>query len=326
MKKFILKSLPFILIFSIIRVVPNVILTNFIFFRFWEYAHIDQEPPTLPRFTPNLNVTILEEGDINHGQTCSVAKSINWFTDKYGLRNQNNIRSSEYIFVGCSNVLGSNCEYLNTFSGIISENHKVYNIAPDYNLNFFQKIYCDEKPEKIKHIFLVQVARYFTYKDQFKYSKVPFDNEINGRYYNIVQRIKGNYFGNKIQSLFSIANLFSTDCNGQPHYYETLPETKFVSNNVKELYNRLEFFKIPTTIIVIPDKEFYRQEDTINKQVYFQIINDLNSFKMSTVNISSLFDQQCYFHGDGHINERGHKIIAKIINDRINSLKLHHTK
>jgi hypothetical protein len=278
----------------------------------------------LPRFAPNINVTIFEEGDLNHGQTCSHKKPINWFTDQYGFRNENNIKNSEYIFVGCSNVLGSNCNYLKTFSGLMNENYKIFNVAPDYNLNFFHRIYCEEKPKKIKHIFLVQVARYFTHENQFKYSKVPYDNTINQNNL-IIERVKGNYFGNKIKSIITSASKQNSQCKESFHYYGSSPETEFISNNIKTLKKRLSFFKIPTTVIVIPDKEFYRPNDTVNRCVYFNIIKKLHAVQLSTINISSSFNEQCYFHGDGHINEKGHQIIAKFINEVITSSKLNQT-
>ena len=317
MKKFVIKSLFFVVLFAFVRIYPNIWCDDFIFFRFWEREGIDQASPLLPRFCPNVNIKIIEEGDQNHGLDCSQKKHIHWFTDKYGFRNTNNITNADYLFVGCSNVLGSNCDYSYTFSGILNTEYNTYQIAPDYTLNFFQSLFNREKPQKIKHLFLVQVARYFSHENQFKLINIPFDSSI-GLDHMRIQRIKGNYFGNKMKSFVSNK---SKICKELYHYYGTAPEIKFLGSNVKTLKERLSFFKIPTTIIVIPDKEFYRKNDTLNKIVYQKIIEELQLKKLPFVRLDSLFSEQCYFHGDGHINETGHAIISNIIRDIIISTK-----
>lgn len=322
MKVFIFKSSIYLLFFAFIRILPNIIFDNYIFFRFWEYAHVNQETPKLPRFAPNLNTSIIEEGDLNHGLNCSEPKTIYWFTDKYGFRNKKNIKQADYLFVGCSNVLGSNCNYINTFSGILNKKFNVYQIAPDYNLNFFQKIFREEKPEKLKHIYVVQVARYFTHENQFAYEEINFDKSINLNSLYI-ERIKRNYFGNKIISQFKKSN--SHKCEEEFHYYGTNPKTEFIERNISNLKSRLILFNVPYTIIVIPDKEFYRKDDTLNKEAYYKIINELKKSKMPFIEIASHFDKYCYFHGDGHINENAHKKIALFIEREINSSKSNQT-
>ena len=318
MKVFIFKSSIFLFVFAFFRIMPNIIFDDYIFFRFWEYANVNQEPPKLPRFAPNLNTSILEEGDLNHGLNCSEPKIIKWFTDKYGFRNKKNIKQADYLFVGCSYVLGSNCDYSNTFSGILNEKFNVYQIAPDYNLNFFQKIFREEKPEKLKHIYLVQVARYFSFENQFEYEEIKFDKRVN---FNslYIDRVKENYFGNKVISQLKKSN--SHKCDEDFHYYGSKPKIEYIQSNISELKNRLLVFNIPYTIVVIPDKEFYRNDDTVNKDVYNKIINELKKSKMPFIEIASHFDKYSYFHGDGHINESGHKIIALFIEREITSSK-----
>jgi len=322
MKYFIIKSIIFVSIFSFVRIIPNIVLGDFLFFRFWEKESVNQDPPKLPRFTPNVSVTMLEEGDLNHGLPCSSKKSIHSFTDKYGLRNINQISNSDFLIVGCSNTYGVYCDYPKTFSGLLNKHYRVYNISPDYKLNFLQKIYTSEKPKHIEQIFMVQVARCFTEEEQFKYSEVPFDSSIN-RYTSILERIKGNYFGNKIKiSINTIFSQNSLKCDKSYHYIGISPNIKFISKNIKTLKERLTYFNKPVTIIVIPDKEFYMKGDTINKIVYTQILNNLRKNQLQFVDISHMFNEGYYFHGDSHINELGHEKIYKIISDIITSSKL----
>ncbi len=315
MKSFLFNSLPFILLFLIIRIVPNLVLDDFFYFRFWEKEIVNQTEDNLPFFTPNLDYRLVEEGDLNHGMDCSVKKTNHWFTDNYGLRNRDHIKNSDFIITGCSNALGSNCDYKSTFSGILSNKYSLYNISPDRHLNKYQAIFCREKPENIKRIFLVQVARYFTEKDQFQSQESVYRAGFN-HLSKKIKRVAENHFGNKILSIFK-----KKKCQTEMHYYDTQPEIGNISHNIKTLTNRLvSIANIPVTIVVIPDKEFYRKGDTKNQAVYFEVLKNLALNGLDFIDVSDSLSTECYFHGDGHINEKGHGILAKNIEIQISSM------
>lgn len=313
MKRFLFKLIVFISIFLLIRTIPNVICEDFIYFRFWERYGTDQTKIKIPFFLPNLDQTISEEGDLNHGMNCSTKKNNHWFTDKYGLRNKISIKKSNYIIVGCSNTLGSFCDYKNTFSGILSTKYAIYNISPDYSLNIFKTVYKIEKPKKIKQIFLVLVSRYFTYKDIFKQLEMQFDKSYdkNNLY---VERIRRNDFAYKMMS-FTQRN---RKCKGKDHYYGYKTNTTYVENNINTLKERFAFVKnIQLNVIVIPEKECYSNNDITNKKTFIKIIKTLKTKHFNVINISNELTDKHYFHGDSHINEKGHLLIATKIDSTI---------
>jgi hypothetical protein len=320
MKKFLLKiSLYLLVFFSIHFIVPK----SWIYFRFWEkecYYIQKLNVLPLPVFTSNLDYYSNDYGDFNHNYTCRTSKKIHWFTDKYGLRNKINIKDADYLLSGCSNTFGSNTDFKNTFAGILNKKIKIYNCAPDYSLTYIHYLYYKEKPNHIKEIFYVQMSRIFYNKNGFDKCKIELIK------YPVIKRsfdyIYDNHTGNKLKKIIEEP---IQKCNISTHSYDDIYginiDTLNTSKNISLLKKKIKYFNnqgIKFSVLVIPDKDiFLKGKGAENAFINYRcVIKEMIKNKINFIDLYPSFKNdgiQNYFHGDSHINEKGHKLISKLI-------------
>ncbi len=310
-------SALFVLLFCSIQFIPD----SFIYFRFWERESLlknDETDLVMPQFTPNLDYFSMDEGDQNHDMSCAIKKPIHWFTDQYGFRNKIRLQNANIVFAGCSNTQGCNTSYENTFTGILNiDSNNIYNCAPDYTLDYLSQLFDLEKPQHIQQIFIVQVARYFTYKDAYKAKPIK-RIEYNAWEQKLVH-INENHAGRKLKKYMTG---FLKSCDGKPHFYGTKPDTTWVHDNINDLKKKIDFFTqkgIKVSIIIIPDKESFSDQMNLsqlnlaNYQCIYRTLLNAKIYVIDILPIFSIAKLNNYAHGDGHINENGHQLIANFI-------------
>jgi hypothetical protein len=74
---------------------------------------------------------------------------------------------------------------------------------------------------------------------------------------------------------------------------------------------------IQLNVIVIPEKECYSNKDNSNKKTFIKILKTLKTKHFNIIDISNELTAKHYFHGDSHINEKGHLLIATKIDSTI---------
>jgi hypothetical protein len=311
----------FVLLFFSLQLLPD----SFIYFRFWEREAMVAEdgPLKLPRFTPNLDYKSYEGGDLDKYYDCNKPKQVEWFTDKYGMRNRVSITDADVLVIGCSNTFGCNTDYKYTFSGLLNQQKqmKLYNCSPDYSLDYSLQINETEKPKKLKQVYLVMVARYFMPDSAFY--TYPVNTITFPMVEHYLKRIRENHAGTKLQkTLFGGTEI--KHCDGKPHYYKILIDTnkvqKILQQNIPMLKQKLDVYKAMgcnVKVVVIPDKETFSTDPKYaanNLTNYNAVINALGANGLQVIPVIDEFSASGllnYYHGDGHINEQGHAIIAK---------------
>lgn len=131
MKKFIIKSLLFILPLSIFFIEGFLPLDTFTY-RPWETLLYKTKSSIAFPFYPNKNIDMLSVGDLCHHTKYAIQKRENWITDKLGYRNDTFIYNPDVVIIGDSFVAGSSLEQDSTLTNLLKNklDLKIYNIAP----------------------------------------------------------------------------------------------------------------------------------------------------------------------------------------------------
>jgi len=140
MTKFISKLAIFALIPAVLVLTIETVFAPTLFtFRTWE-AIYSTSPFSLGPFYPNVQYTMIEQGDLAHHTRFAVEKKVTWETDQLGYRNRYYNPAPDILLIGDSNIAGSSlsqeellASYLELYTGL-----SVYNLAPAKINTFIQ--------------------------------------------------------------------------------------------------------------------------------------------------------------------------------------------
>lgn len=144
MKKFYLKLFIFLLPFLTLYFLELFVLPiDYFSFRCWECLKTNYFVNLLGGpFYPNINLNKLEEGDLGARTKWSKKRRVNWVTDSYGFRFDENRKVSKYdiVIVGDSFVVGTGLDQVEMLDNQLSilTGKSVYPYAP-YTFNEFME-------------------------------------------------------------------------------------------------------------------------------------------------------------------------------------------
>ena len=156
MKKLILKSLLFVIpvaMFFLYNAYQNLAkpITSFSF-RTWEALSVFKANDILGGpFYPNMNVNMLEEGDLAHGGKWLSLKNVTWFTDSYGYRKRETGKNPEIVIIGDSFTVGTGLTQDDTLSDSLQKKTglDVYGYAPKTFNNYLAEERFKKKKPKV---------------------------------------------------------------------------------------------------------------------------------------------------------------------------------
>lgn len=156
MKRLLIKLLIFlvpIIIFIMYNACQNLCTpaTKYTF-RVWEALLVFENNIFLKGpFYPNMEATMLEEGDIAHGPEWGVLKNATWYTDKYGYRKKDNGKLPEVVIIGDSFTVGTGLTQSATITEVLQNKTglEVYPYAPKTFNDYLQEERFKKNPPKI---------------------------------------------------------------------------------------------------------------------------------------------------------------------------------
>ncbi len=134
MKRFIIRCLLFVIPFATLVLTEICVLPIDVFsFRVWESLKIDTLKEMLPGyFYPLEHVVKTEEGDLGHHTVYAIKKHVEWYTDRFGYRNRDDVPDPDVVVIGDSNTVGAGltqqdvlAEVLGRYTGV-----QAYSFAP----------------------------------------------------------------------------------------------------------------------------------------------------------------------------------------------------
>ena len=287
---------------------------------------------------PNIESTMLAEGDLCHHTSNSIKKEEYWKTDKLGFRNDNFIQSPDILIIGDSFIQGSSLSQEQTITNTLISKLKnkltVYNMAPS-SMSQFNRLLKRKVIKKPKILIYSIVERHIpSYIKIINYTSVSkiktFIKKVFGIYnFNVyvdkalknlsLKWMKARVFGkvgNGVQSL-----------NGSNMYFLSGTSQKYCEQSLHQTYNVIKTYKsycdslaIDFIFLPMPDKEtvYYDYVPLAKQNQYlFQLDSLLKSSNIKTINTLKIYTdyrkvhQKLLYHiDDTHWNKNATELIS----------------
>ncbi len=324
MKKFILKTIIFLLPFSIL-LIDGILPINTFTFRPWEaLLFANKEGFPFP-FYPNQHIFMISEGDLTYHTKNAKLKQENWITDELGYRNNTYIKKPQVLLIGDSFIAGSSIPQDSTLTNLLANklNTSVYNMAPA-SFNEFIILLKNNVIEKPKLIVFSIVERNappsinINSNEIFSKQKISFIKIFK-------DKIMRHYFFNYIK-----ARILNEHGNGIPGKADStmffLKEGK-VNHDIDNISKTIISYKkycdsmsIDFIFLPLPNKEtvYFEKVPLKNQPEYLIKLNSiLEANGVLTINTLSLFNnakrssKSIFYHvDDTHWNSKGVNLVA----------------
>lgn len=345
MTQFISKLAIFALIPAVLVCIIETVFAPTLFtFRIWEAVY-STSPFSLGPFYPNVQYTMVEQGDLAHHTRFAVEKEVTWKTDKLGYRNRYYNPSPDILLIGDSNIAGSSlsqeellASYLELYTGL-----SVYNLAPA-NINTFIRFQNAGLIEAPKVVVLSKIERNLRSLPPVNIGATFVRSEMRMNPFVQSAAIMLDKFqrGQSIQYLRARIN-GSAGVGIQSTIDENIfylqgakavinASDDIVERSIKRIKSYKDYFhsiESEFIFVPIPNKEtILWQFVPLNKQPEFitKLDRRLTQNDIMTVNTVKLFNNLCeegnipYHFDDTHMNKYGNQGVSKVVARLLNTI------
>lgn len=328
MKKFLKRSIPFLLPIAIIGSFEAFFPPNLFTNRPWEALLFKSS--SMP-FYPSQKLDMISIGDLCHHTSNEVHKTEYWETDILGYRNNEFIEKADILIIGDSFIVGSSVTQDSTLANVMMKysnlRTSVYALAPA-NFDVFVKLLDQKIIKKPKLLIFSLVERNIpALFIPFSSIKKKFDTDISNTQI-IHDKIKRRYFMKYIKArIFRVKGLGVEGTADSDMFFVSGKEQKYNDNYAKESLKSIQSYKsycdnngMDFLFLPIPNKEtvyfdyvpFDQQPDNL---LSLDSLLQLSGIK--TINTLAIFNEYretnsdlLYHKDDSHWNANGIKLIA----------------
>lgn len=319
-----------------------VLPVNFFTFRVWEALAVRQLKDILPGpFYSNMQLDMVEQGDMGHHTSYALKQRVHWETDPYGYRKRDEkVNKYDIVVVGDSFIAGSRLSQEDMFTEQLEKTLKetVYPFAPEKFNSFLNSSRFKDNPPEIvimaeveRNLFKMPPAieyrgnakkkddwvklffqRYpglavltdrICKKNMFEFFKAHIPRVIDG--------LKSEFFkGNKKQDSLAkqeMAFTDSFDAVDDQTILRIVEAVKSYKDALSKRGIRFIFFPIPNKKTIYGEKVIgERKSDLLNR-----IIKQLKEEKLEVIDVEKAYrqsDQVLYYLYDTHWNAFGVKL------------------